>query len=148
MILALELLEGDPPRLLKLREEDDASIFDVTYRLEADEQGTRFTQISEFEREEAPQVPAQDVRARCTPRRAATAARPQARARGAIEPQSSVLGRGSRASQDRRASERDARRARNGGALRPEVGTAETPQEQHRAAQTAACRSLGDFGRP
>src|SRR5438045_119090 len=46
MILAVEQLEASPPGLLKLREEDDASVFDVTYRLEADQYGTRFTQIS------------------------------------------------------------------------------------------------------
>lgn len=54
MTLALEQLEADPPGLLKLREEDDASVFEVTYRLEADEQGTRFTQISEFEWKKLP----------------------------------------------------------------------------------------------
>ena len=31
-----------------IREEDDASVFEVEYRLEAVEAGTRFTQISEF----------------------------------------------------------------------------------------------------
>lgn len=56
MILAVEQLEADPPRLLILREEDDASLFEVTYRLEADGQGTRFTQISEFEWKKLPKV--------------------------------------------------------------------------------------------
>lgn len=56
MILALEHLEADAPKFLKLREEDDVSVFNVTYRLEADEQGTRFTQISEFEWKKLPSV--------------------------------------------------------------------------------------------
>ena len=56
MILSLEQLEADPPRLLKLRQEDDASVFEVTYRLAADENGTRFTQISEFEWKTLPHV--------------------------------------------------------------------------------------------
>jgi hypothetical protein len=56
MSLALEQLEVDPPRVLKLREEDDVSVFDVEYRLGAAEQGTRFTQISEFEWKKLPRV--------------------------------------------------------------------------------------------
>ncbi|HSO97869.1 MAG TPA: SRPBCC family protein [Solirubrobacteraceae bacterium] len=56
MILSLEHLAADPPRFLKLREEDDASVFVVTYRLEAAEQGTRFTQITEFDRKKLPSV--------------------------------------------------------------------------------------------
>jgi uncharacterized protein YndB with AHSA1/START domain len=56
MTLAVEQLEADPPRLLILREEDGASIFEVTYRLEADGQGTRFTQSSEFEWKKLPKV--------------------------------------------------------------------------------------------
>ena len=36
MIPALEQLEADPAWLLKLREEHDAPVFDVTHRLEAD----------------------------------------------------------------------------------------------------------------
>jgi hypothetical protein len=49
MTLALEQLEADAPTRLKLREEDDFSVFEVTYRLDPVDQGTRFTQISEFE---------------------------------------------------------------------------------------------------
>ena len=56
MTLAMEQVAADPPRLLILREEDGASIFEVTYRLEADGQGTRFTQISEFEWKKLPKV--------------------------------------------------------------------------------------------
>jgi hypothetical protein len=52
--LELEQVDADPPSLLRLREEDDASVFDVTYRFDAGEQGTRFTQISEFEWKKLP----------------------------------------------------------------------------------------------
>jgi hypothetical protein len=54
MSLTLEQLGADPPTRLKLREEDEASVFEVTYRLAAEEQGTRFTQISEFEWKKLP----------------------------------------------------------------------------------------------
>jgi polyketide cyclase/dehydrase/lipid transport protein len=47
--LLVEQLELDPPRQLKLREEDQASVFEVEYRLEGTERGTSFTQISDFE---------------------------------------------------------------------------------------------------
>ena len=47
--LSLEQLELDPPARLRLREEDDVSVFAVEYRLEATASGTRFTQTSEFE---------------------------------------------------------------------------------------------------
>jgi len=56
MILALEQVQADRPKLLVLREEDRASVFEVTYRLEADGQGTRFTQSSEFEWKSLPKV--------------------------------------------------------------------------------------------
>ena len=56
MTLVLEQLETDPPRCLKLHEEDDASVFDVEYRLDAERQGTRFTQISEFEWKKLPRL--------------------------------------------------------------------------------------------
>jgi uncharacterized protein YndB with AHSA1/START domain len=49
MEMAVEQVEVEPPRRLRLREEDEASTFDVEYRLEATESGTRFAQISEFE---------------------------------------------------------------------------------------------------
>jgi hypothetical protein len=54
MRLELEEVEADPPKLMRLREEDDASVFHVTYRLEPGEQGTRFTQISDFEWKKLP----------------------------------------------------------------------------------------------
>lgn len=49
MTLTVEQLELDPPRRLRLRETDEASVFDVEYQLEATSQGTCFTQASEFE---------------------------------------------------------------------------------------------------
>jgi hypothetical protein len=48
MELALEHLDARPPEELVLREEDDASVFDVEYRLEPAGEGTRFTQVSSF----------------------------------------------------------------------------------------------------
>jgi uncharacterized protein YndB with AHSA1/START domain len=56
MTLTVEQLEAIPPELLILREEDRASVFKVTYRLEADRLGTRFTQSSEFEWKKLPKV--------------------------------------------------------------------------------------------
>jgi hypothetical protein len=52
----LELGELDRPRRLNLREEDDAAVFDVEYRLEPAGDGTRFTQVSEFEWKRLPRV--------------------------------------------------------------------------------------------
>jgi hypothetical protein len=49
MTLTVEQLELDPRRRLKLRETDEASVFEVEYQLEATRQGTRSTQISEFQ---------------------------------------------------------------------------------------------------
>ena len=49
MEMMVEQLEVVPPRQLKLREEDEASSFEIEYRLRATDTGTRFTQISEFE---------------------------------------------------------------------------------------------------
>lgn len=54
--LDVEQLEHDPPRRLKLREEDDASVFDVEYRLEPTATGTRFTQVSDFEWKKLPKI--------------------------------------------------------------------------------------------
>lgn len=54
MELTLKHLELEPPRRMLLREEDDASIFHVEYRLEPSEEGTRFAQISEFEWKKLP----------------------------------------------------------------------------------------------
>lgn len=56
MELALEQLELQPPRRVLLRQEDDASTFDVEYRLEPSATGTRFTQISEFEWKRLPRI--------------------------------------------------------------------------------------------
>jgi uncharacterized protein YndB with AHSA1/START domain len=47
--LMVEQVELDPPRRLKLREEDDASVFDIEYQLEGTGRQIRFTQISDFE---------------------------------------------------------------------------------------------------
>jgi Polyketide cyclase / dehydrase and lipid transport len=54
--LTLQQLEVQPPSRLSLREEDEASIFHVEYRLEPSEQGTRFTQMSEFEWKKLPRA--------------------------------------------------------------------------------------------
>jgi polyketide cyclase/dehydrase/lipid transport protein len=54
--LTLEQLDVQPPSRLTLREEDEASIFHVEYRLEPIETGTRFTQVSEFEWKKLPRV--------------------------------------------------------------------------------------------
>jgi uncharacterized protein YndB with AHSA1/START domain len=56
MSFVLEQLETDPPRFLQLREDDDVSVFDVEYHLDAAGQGTRFTQISEFEWKKLPRM--------------------------------------------------------------------------------------------
>jgi hypothetical protein len=54
--LTLEQPGLQPPSRLVLREEDEVSVFDVEYRLEPIETGTRFTQISEFEWKKLPRV--------------------------------------------------------------------------------------------
>jgi hypothetical protein len=54
--LMLEHLELRPPETLTLREEDEASVFDVEYRLEPSAAGTRLTQISNFEWKKLPRV--------------------------------------------------------------------------------------------
>jgi Polyketide cyclase / dehydrase and lipid transport len=56
MELSLEQLDVQPPHRLTLREEDEASIFHIEYRLEPIEAGTRFTQVSEFEWKKLPRV--------------------------------------------------------------------------------------------
>jgi Polyketide cyclase / dehydrase and lipid transport len=56
MELTLEQLELEPPRRLTIREDDEASVFRVEYRLEPIETGTRFTQISEFEWKKLPRA--------------------------------------------------------------------------------------------
>jgi uncharacterized protein YndB with AHSA1/START domain len=47
--LALEHVELDAPHRLRMREEDDVSVFEVEYRLEPAAAGTRLTQVSEIE---------------------------------------------------------------------------------------------------
>jgi hypothetical protein len=54
--LILEHLELRPAERLALREEDEASIVEVEYRLEPRGAGTRFTQISDFEWKTPPRV--------------------------------------------------------------------------------------------
>lgn len=56
MELNVEQVESDAPRRLRLREEDEASVFEVEYRLEPGEDGTRFTQVSEFDWKTLPRV--------------------------------------------------------------------------------------------
>jgi uncharacterized protein YndB with AHSA1/START domain len=54
--LTLDHLELRPSERLTLREEDEASVFEVEYRLEPSAAGTRFTQISEFRWKKLPRV--------------------------------------------------------------------------------------------
>lgn len=56
MELILEHLELRMPERLTLREEDDASVFDVEYRLERIGERTRLTQISTFTWKRLPRV--------------------------------------------------------------------------------------------
>jgi uncharacterized protein YndB with AHSA1/START domain len=56
MELTLEHLELRAPERLTLREEDDASVFDVEYRLERIGGGTRLTQASGFTWKRLPSV--------------------------------------------------------------------------------------------
>ena len=44
----MEQVKLEEPRRLVIRQEDEASVFDVEYRLEPVAAGTRFTQVSEF----------------------------------------------------------------------------------------------------
>jgi uncharacterized protein YndB with AHSA1/START domain len=54
--LDLKQLAAEPPRRLVLRQEDAAAVFNVEYRLEATQTGTRFTQVSEFTWKTLPRV--------------------------------------------------------------------------------------------
>jgi hypothetical protein len=54
--LILEQLELHPFERLTLREEDEASVFEVEYRLERTGTGARFTQISDPEWKRLPRV--------------------------------------------------------------------------------------------
>jgi uncharacterized protein YndB with AHSA1/START domain len=54
--LTIDQIAVDAPHRLVLREEDEASIFDVEYRLEPTSVGMRFTQISDFRWKRLPAV--------------------------------------------------------------------------------------------
>ena len=54
--LTVEHLIVEPPNRLTVREEDDAGVFNVEYRLDATESGTRFTQMSECEWKRLPKL--------------------------------------------------------------------------------------------
>jgi uncharacterized protein YndB with AHSA1/START domain len=56
MVLALEQLVLDAPSRLTMRQSDEASTFDVEYRLTPTPRGTRFTQVSEFEFKRLPRL--------------------------------------------------------------------------------------------
>jgi uncharacterized protein YndB with AHSA1/START domain len=56
LALVLEHVESDPPERLTMREEDDASVFRVEYRLAPSATGTLFTQAGEFEWKSLPRV--------------------------------------------------------------------------------------------
>jgi uncharacterized protein YndB with AHSA1/START domain len=47
--ISVEVTEFDRPRRVRLREEDDDGVFDVTYSLEPEGDGTRFKQRSDVE---------------------------------------------------------------------------------------------------
>jgi uncharacterized protein YndB with AHSA1/START domain len=54
--LTIDQIAVEAPHRLVLREEDEASIFDVEYRLEPTSAGMRFTQISDFRWKRLPAV--------------------------------------------------------------------------------------------
>jgi uncharacterized protein YndB with AHSA1/START domain len=56
MELIVEQLDLQTPERLLLREEDEASVFEVEYRLEPTATGTRFTQLSAFEWKKLPRL--------------------------------------------------------------------------------------------
>ena len=56
MEMVVEQVEAEPPQRLRLREEDEASTFDVEYRLQPTDSGTLFTQLSEFEWKRLPRL--------------------------------------------------------------------------------------------
>jgi uncharacterized protein YndB with AHSA1/START domain len=47
--LTMDVIEFDPPRRLRWREEDDDAVFHVVYELEQQAGGTRLTQIDEID---------------------------------------------------------------------------------------------------
>jgi uncharacterized protein YndB with AHSA1/START domain len=54
--LIVDHSDVEPPSLLRMREEDDAAVFNVEYRLEETAGGTRFTQVSDFEWKKLPRI--------------------------------------------------------------------------------------------
>jgi hypothetical protein len=54
--LTVEPLKAEPPHQMRLREEDEVSVFDVEYLLEPTPSGTRFTQVSNFEWKKLPRI--------------------------------------------------------------------------------------------
>ena len=54
--LIVDQVEVDPPRRLRLREEDDASVVEVEYRLEPSAGGTRFVQASDVDWKRLPRI--------------------------------------------------------------------------------------------
>jgi uncharacterized protein YndB with AHSA1/START domain len=54
--LTVEHLVVEPPRRLTMREEDEAGVYSVEYRLDATESGTRLTQVSECAWKRLPRV--------------------------------------------------------------------------------------------
>jgi Polyketide cyclase / dehydrase and lipid transport len=47
--LAVRIEEFEPPRAMRLREQDDDAVFNVTYELEPAAEGTRLTQRDQIE---------------------------------------------------------------------------------------------------
>ncbi len=54
--LIVDQVEIDPPRRMHLREEDDASVVEVDYRLEPTAGGTRFAQASDVDWKSLPRI--------------------------------------------------------------------------------------------
>ena len=54
--LIVDQVDADPPRRLRLREEDDASVVEVEYRLEPSAGKTRFVQASDVDWKRLPRV--------------------------------------------------------------------------------------------
>jgi hypothetical protein len=47
--LMMEQVEAEPHKRIRLREEDESAVIEITYLLEPTAGGTRFTQVSEVE---------------------------------------------------------------------------------------------------
>jgi len=54
--LTLEQVELDEPRRLRIKQEDEVSVFEVEYRLEPVAAGTRFVQVSRFHWKKLPRI--------------------------------------------------------------------------------------------